>query len=446
MLEGEYHRMASGSALRTFIFPRACLSDADSSRVCGEGFRWGFQDPGRHRQLTVAPVLGYENRYAGALDNVFGLGTLASGFTGPLSFYLDARMFTVLRGHGSEETFDREPVDRQDEEASGSIAYESFSRYRSNLSYDWTWGRLTVSRDAAHWGPGLLNNLVFHQDAIPFDQATFTTRLGPVNVQSLYGRLKIEGDRIFNQDPHDRSLYAHRYEWNATNNLLLGISEQMIAYDRDEPFAVVPLVPLFISKGEGFERMNNANLAGDASYRLPGLGSVYSEFLIDDIVSPTSLFSHDWGNKWAWMCGLHGIGRIIGMDFGGVAEYVRIEPWVYTHYRAATAQSANMGYPLGNQLGPNAQAANLKAYVRADDKWYLSARLDLAWKGGDPGSSLSDEFREEFQRKEFLRGIGSPEVRVRSEGSWRVGPLLLRMEAGIGEGGFNWSTGVQARG
>ena len=53
---------------------------------------------------------------------------------------------------------------------------------------------------------------------------------------------------------------------------------------------MLPVIPLFMIKTTQVERSNNGNLAFDASWRLPGRLRIYSEFLIDDIQSPTALF------------------------------------------------------------------------------------------------------------------------------------------------------------
>jgi hypothetical protein len=355
-------------------------------------------------------VAGYEFRYLGESVHAADFGIVTQGGSGPVSFHLDARMFTERYENLYHESYDREFVERQDEEASGSIAYSSYSRYRSNISYDWSWGRLTVARDAAHWGPGLFTNLAFQQDAIPFNQMTFTTHLGPLSVQTMYGQLAASGDWEFDTSSAAKFLYAHRYEWRVTSNLLLGISEQLILYKVEAPFAFVPVVPLYIAKAAEKERLNNGNIAGDISYRIPGIGSLYSEFLIDDIQSPTSIFGDVWSNKWAWMAGVHLIRDFGTAKSGFVMEYSRVEPWVYTHYIPNTAQTSHQDYPLGNPWGPNSQVFLAKLYFTEVNRWYVSARLDMVWKGTDPGSEIEDMHRDDgAEEKAFLYGVGSPD-------------------------------------
>ena len=434
-LESEMARQIRSPAPMSFIFPRPCFSGVDSSRVCGEPHGFTYLEAAQKRQLSVSPRFAYEYRKTGEDVNAFEGGILATGRSGPLSFHLDARMFTELHEDVDHPSFDREFVERQDEKASGGSAYSSYSRYRSNINLDLDWARISAGRDAVHWGPGLFTNLSFNQNAIPFNQISWLSHLGPVSVITLYGQLSIHGDSMgtFNQSSDKRSLYAHRYEWRAMRNLLLGISEQLVLYNQEEPFAFVPVIPLFILKGTGVERRNNGNISMDIAYRLGGYANLYSEFFIDDIQSPATLFDDNWGNKWAWMFGAHVVHAIPRGQAGLILEYCRVEPWVYTHYRAGTAQTAHGGHPLGNPLGPNSQGMILKPYWNGAEGLYLSARTDLIWKGRDKGSSLQDDMSEGHPvGKAFIRDIDEPRFRITPLAGYTWRSFHLESSANLG--------------
>jgi hypothetical protein len=414
LLDAEMARQIRSEGPMSFIFPRPCFSEVDSSRVCGQTHGFAYADGSRNRSLSISPLIGYEYRRTGENVSDVDGGLVATGGSGPVSFYLDARMFTELHEDPDHISYDREFVERQDEKASGTVVYSSYSRYRSNLSLDLPWARLAAGRDAVHWGPGLFANLSFNQNALPFNQVSWQSTVGPLTVISLYGQLAIHSDSLgdFNTNPDTRSLYAHRYEWRATRNLAFGISEQLVVYNWEEPFAFIPVIPLFILKGTGFERRNNGNISGDFAYRMPGLGMVYSEFLIDDLQSPTSLFDDFWGNKWAWMAGLHLVRETPWGQAGAVMEYSRVEPWVYTHYKPGTVQTAHGGHPLGNPQGPNSQWVVMKPYFRSTGGWYASARMDLLWKGKDAGSALEDTGASGKGPKTFIQGVGRPDIDI----------------------------------
>jgi len=432
LVEAEYHRMLDGDAPRSYILPRPCRSLVDSSQICREDGGWRYSDSGSRRELRVSPIGGLEYRYLGGNVGSLEVGLKTDGASGPVSFAMDARLYSESSESSVPADYDGEPVDRQSEAQSGSVAYTSYARYRANVDYDWDWGRISVGRDAVQWGPGIFSNLVFNQNAIPFDQIAFTTRLGPVTVQSLYGQLVIGNDWDTNVSTDARHLYAHRYEWQPSANLLLGISEQLILFKESAPFLFVPVVPLFIAKYYEKERLNNGNIAFDASWRAPGVGALYSEFLIDDVQSPTSIFSDYWGNKWAWLAGVHGIRDIANLRCGAIAEYARVEPWVYTHYQANTSQTLNFDRPLGNQEGPNSQTLTGRIYARAMSGWYAALQAQMLWKGSGPGSSPLDIRPDSIDTKTFLGGNPRPRIEVGPSLSWMRGPATLYLEGTLG--------------
>lgn len=444
-LEREHARLLDSGAALSFTFPRPCISELDSSRICHDVTRGlVLADSTQDRRVRFSPLADLEYRRLGENVGAFAMGLEADGHSGPVSFYLDARMYT--EGHEDPEhtSYDRDFVERQNERQSGSVAYSSYSRFRSSLSYDFSWGRLTAARDAAHWGPGMFHSFVFNQAAVPFNQLAFTTHLGPLTVRSLYGQLATGTDWESDTTGYRRSIYAHRYEWRATQNLLLGVSEQIVLHKAEAPFAFLPVVPLYIAKAGEKENLNNGNLAGDLYWRLPGAFALYGEFLLDDIQSPATLFNDDWGNKWAMLAGAHAARDMGGRSAGLVLEYARVEPWVYTHKVPRGSQTAHFDQPLGNPLGPNSQAMTAKAYLRRESAWYASARMDMTWKGTDRGSSLLDLADSTVVRKRFLEGVGEPEVRIEPYLWVRLGPVSAFASTAFGSR-FEAVAGVSIR-
>jgi hypothetical protein len=67
------------------------------------------------------------------------------------------------------------------------------------------------------------------------------------------------------QNKKSRNLYGHRYELNLSN-WVLGISELQVLYDNNKPWLFVPIVPLFMEKGNYSENSNNGSLSFDVAY------------------------------------------------------------------------------------------------------------------------------------------------------------------------------------
>lgn len=410
LLENEYRRQITSGGPMSFIFPRPCVSALDSSSVCREDFHLAYRDPQRDQGIGLAAVAAEEGRYLGGDVSATEAGFRTVGHKGIASFSLDARLFAENAGR-DWTSYDGENVDVQSGEVTGSSSYLSYARYRGELALDLPFGRLTAGRDAAHWGPALMGSLVFNQDGIPFNQYTFTTHLGPVTVHSLHGDLRAAGAE--SQSP-EKSLYAHRYELRLGQNVLVGISEQLIMVNLDKPYLFVPVFPLFIAKGFMHENSNNGNIAFDLSWRRPGLGLFYGEFLLDDLESPSSLVTKDYQqNKWGALAGTHIPFNLGSAEGGVIAEATRIEPWVYTHFNDFPAQATNLDRPLGNPLGPNVLDLRSRFYYRRG-AWiqaYLAMTVAATWKGTGPGSDAMDTYDADsgLQPKHFLQGADGPD-------------------------------------
>jgi hypothetical protein len=432
LLIAERQRLIASQALLSFIYPRPCVSPLDSSSVCVDDFRAAWRDSSGDQDIGLS--LAGAEEYRAVDQDVFATeaGFVTAGHKSLASFYLDARFFSENADGRNWTSYDGEAVDVQSADVTGSASYLSYVRYRGNMSLDLPFGRLTAARDAAHWGPAFFGNLVFNQAGIPFNQYTFTTHLGPVTVQSLYGDLlAAPTSRI----APDKNLYAHRYELRPGRNWVLGISEQLIMVNLNKPYLFVPVFPLFIAKGFMHEDSNNGNIAFDLAYRRPGLGLFYTELLLDDMESPSSLLLKDYAqNKWGALAGAH-LARSFGVDEAGViAEACRIEPWVYTHFREYPSQASNLDRPLGNPLGPNLLDLRARAYFRRGGNLYLALTAAATWKGTGPGSDVNDTTytaQMGLQPKHYLEGADGPDWTLepmasygykwfRLEGAWTL--------------------------
>lgn len=435
--ELEYHRLTISDSAQSYCLPRSVTHEVDQSLAPLAPASWPYGvyigSEKNNYSLSLNPVVGFENRREKQVKSkptdsepyiptsAVDIGITAFGHKGPIGFYLDGRIYTEMRdtlvGYG--RAFDREFLETQDDEHSDGINYTSYARYRSQVSLDLSWGRWLVAHDTPHWGPGLYTNLVFHEDGIPFDFIEYSAVLGPFRIVTMYGRLQLENMTRHQKNDDTRSVYAHRYEWSVVPDVLVGISEQLIIYNWEEPWAFAPVVPLFMHKGLSKEHNNNGNISFDASWRIAQTARVYTEFLVDDLQAPSALFNDYWGNRWAWMTGFSVAKNIADhWQVGFIGEYSRVEPFVYMHYDSSSSQSANAGYPLGNQLGPNSQWIAAKAYTRWSNLVYTGLKMDLQWKGKDFGSDITVPLRDidgtelENIHKIFIDGIDRPKVAI----------------------------------
>lgn len=431
-IEWAHGRMASSEAPLGFTFP----SFAGEECLGSPKPFLSWSDTSGHQRLGLLGLVGEEFRSAGGGPWSTEAGGIANGASGPVSFNVDARMFTEVGGRHGRLSFDREDVDEQTEEASGSLDYRSYSRFRGDMTLSLPFGRLTAARDAAHWGPGMFGNPVLSQEAVPFFQYAFSTELGPLKVTSLYGDLAIGNSQSFaSENLVSRSLYAHRYELSLGSSWLLGMTEQLILFDLSKPYLFIPAFPLFVAKSYLVEDRTNGNIALDLSWRSPWSTLVYGEFLLDDLESPSSLLTKDYvQNKWASLIGVHWTRRLGVSTAGAVAEFSHVEPWVYGHFAPSTAQAAHAGFPLGNPQGADSRTLILKLYGRMPRGLYLGLKTGLYWKGHGTSASLNEPVpATPLAHKVFLEGETSPDGVVEPEISYTGRYMHLFLMGRIGE-------------
>jgi hypothetical protein len=289
-------------------------------------------------------------------------------------------------------------------EGDNSIAtFTSFARFEGRMTIDTRLGRFGAGRTRQQWGPTYQYPLVLGQETQPYSHVDWTMEWGDFRLRTLWGQLAIDGMGRFRSDTATRSLYAHRYEWTPSRWLSLGVTEALILYKTQEPIAFVPIVPLFMMKGQSVEDYANGELAFDANLRPLDGWRLYGEFLIDDMSEPASLFNDFWKNKWAFTVGSHvALEPLPELETGLVTEISRVEPWVYTEYVPRSNQAMHQGLPLGNQNGPNSLSIGATSYFMYKD-FSFSAGVQWIRKGSDSGSFTTDVRPSESKaRKVFL--------------------------------------------
>ncbi len=432
----ELHRTTISEGRQSFAYPRrdtsfreAMKRDLVSSLLAYDNVHGGMFVGRGERGEGTDEISKNTPRIALALSLVGGLdyrggealgdtiwpsidgGIYLRGYADSVDFVLDARIYN--EGHSAKypKSFDGEFLEVQREENNSGIEYTSYARYRTHFAINYNWLRLDLARDVMHWGPGYYNNLTLNQFALPYNMLSLDMRFGPLRVVSFYADMRIYNSMNMKNKDETRNLFGHRYEL-AVGNATFGVSELQMLYDNLKPWLFVPTAPLFMEKGNYSENSNNGALAFDFNYRLFNAVRIYTEFFLDDMESPVSLVKNDnIEAKWAWMAGLHAAhnfdvkGHLV--EAGTIAEYARIEPYVYSHFEQNTAQLAHLGRPIGSQRGPNSQTVDWTLYARMDGHIFASLRNTWAWKGTDYGSAVNDTTPKHDHmkiHKSFLKG------------------------------------------
>ena len=414
----EYHGQTVGDSRQFFTYPRRNRDFIrDFEKENGSSLAYFVDSLGSgtsaHRfAIAASPLLGLDYRGGEALGDTIwpGIdgGLYLRGYVDSLDFDLDARIYAENHSALRTLSFDGEIFDVQTEAGNAGADYVSYARYRAHLAFNYAYARLCLARDVLHWGPGFYNNLSMNQFALPYNMFTFDFFFGPLRIFSAYGDLRIDDWRgirkkLGDVDLNERSMYAHRYELSLFGgDFTLGMSEIQILYNQEKPWLFVPVVPLFMEKGNYSERVNNGALAFDMNYRLFNSVRFYGEFFLDDMESPIALYENEYSNnRWAGMLGMHAahdftIGKRT-LKAGAIAEIARVEPYTYGHYDISYAQIANMGEPLGNPNGPNSLSVDWALYgnlpIADMHSVFFGFRNQWLWKGTDLGSDINDPYK-----------------------------------------------------
>lgn len=427
----EYHGQTVGDSRQFFTYPRRNRDFIrDFEKENGSSLAYFVDSLGSgsaaHRfAIAASPLLGLDYRGGEALGDTIwpGIdgGLYLRGYVDSLDFDLDARIYAENHFAIRPKSFDSEVIDVQSAAKAGAN-YVSYARYRAHMGFNYAWMRATLARDVLHWGPGFFNNLSLNQFALPYNMLNLDMSFGPLRVFSTYADLRIDRWGWNVENLNDRNLYAHRYELSLFGgNLTLGMSELQVLYNDNKPWLFVPVIPLFMEKGNYTEVSNNGALSFDINYRLFNTVRLYGEFFLDDMESPIALYENEYSNnRWAGMLGIHAAHdftvRNRALKAGTIAEISRVEPYTYCHFGETKArqehldivmaQMANLGMPIGNPNGPNSLSVDWMLYgalpIADWQSIFVGWRNQWLWKGTDQGSDINDEYKT--IRKSFLRG------------------------------------------
>ncbi len=311
-----------------------------------------------------------------------------------------------------------------------------------------------IGKDQAVWGPASLDNLGLGGNAPGFHMVRLRSTFGALHLVSLHGALRPCPDRpdsplcagtrdegesyVVNgmSRPLDRERWiaAHRLEAAVSPSLDIAFQEVVIYGDRGIQAAYLnPITPYWAAQSYLGDK-DNVMMALDADWRVrPGV-RIWGAYLIDDL-RKLKILSDDFTNKFSLQTGLVWADPLGLSDLDVKAEYVRIEPWIYTH-KFPVNTFRHFDAPLGHSLGPNSDRWS----VRLDRRWSADWST-AAWTGrrrhGDNVLLPDGEVRnvggdmhygwrpgDERETKSFLGGRLGRWTTLGGSTRWRAGPRL----------------------
>lgn len=251
-----------------------------------------------------------------------------------------------------------------------------------------------IGKDQVQWGPAPGYNLGLSDGAPAFDMLRLRARYGVLKLVSVAAKLRPCPDRpdspvcgetgdggasyIVNGTSRtlepEKYMSAHRLEAAVTPWLDLGFQEVVVYGDRGPEITYLNPIMFYWAAQSYLGDKDNLMMGFDADLH-PGNGMrLYAAYVVDDL-KKLRIFSDDFVNKFSLQVGLLWVDPLGLRDADLRAEYVRIEPWMYTH-KFPINTFRHFDGPLGHPLGPNSdrwQMEMVRRFTRA-----LSVRVHLA--------------------------------------------------------------------
>ncbi|MBD3170742.1 MAG: hypothetical protein GF307_14800, partial [candidate division Zixibacteria bacterium] len=212
-------------------------------------------------------------------------------------------------------------------------------------------------------------------------------------------------------------------------NLTIGLSETAIYGERGFDLGYLIPIMFFWSEQHYLGDRDNLLMSFDVSYYPVDKLKLYSAFLFDDLYID-KLGSDYWGNKWAVQAGAHYVDPLNLHGLSITAEYVRIEPYVYTHFyqiNSYTQLEQFLGYPMQ----PNSDKILFAADYWFNAKLRLNAKFESIRHGANPpgenvgGDILLGHRTGDPDTKEFLGGIEDNTLIISGGASYEFIPELF---------------------
>jgi hypothetical protein len=402
------------------------------TRISGDYGLLKWKDDKKDSRLNVRCDLEDTNSASfGHSDKGFVRGVASptlNASIGRISFYSNVDVWTDYRSDTVYKRSNYQPYNGIPYNLYGradSSRIRSSDLLRGGIVYNGSTMRLELGIDRLRQGPAIFSPLTFSGNAPPMTYFRGTIPFGFMDYTQAFGLLESEKDK-------PKYFYMHRLSAPlSSSRLTAGLTEVVIngsttnqQTDSSDPgnqlrpsyygqtrgwelAYMIPFVP-YVFTEHFLGDMDNKALSFDVNLSYPDGFRWYTEFFIDDMTTPWTLFSDDWGNKWAIDVGGQYFTRLFSRDLTATLEYCRVEPWVYTHFYGGSHRYDNFNVPLGAPLGPNSDLLTISCESRVLPQHVLgisftNQRTNHAYRGGnitdvfqDPGTAHPDSPIKEF--------------------------------------------------
>jgi hypothetical protein len=350
-------------------------------------------------------------------------------FSGTLSGHVGYFMQTTNGHVGGDSLLAAQDPSLNSNRNFAIFTHSFFDNTTAELAYTYDWFTAKIAREQIGIGGGYENdNILLSPQAPNYDFFSLAAHVGAVRYQSLVASLVADtlaasDVRLKYMALHDLSFMIGRdVEWGFTDIVIFG---KRFELGYANPFSFLKVVEHAVDNQDE----DNAMLGMHVRWRItPGV-EVRGQMMIDDIIAEKIGTGH-WANKFAWQFGGMWAGAFGMRDLDWSAEWMRVEPYTYTHWNTDDERYTTAGTLLGAQIGPNAMSywTGLRwapsaqwtfraeaQYVERGENIYDSSGTLLYNAGGDYNLSMTKEGNETAsqilngRRVNILNLIGSVE-------------------------------------
>ena len=290
-----------------------------------------------------------------------------------------------------------------------------------------------VGKNQNRWGPGHTGSLMLNDYATSYDQIKLAVSFWKAKFTYLHGFLhqypplpltSYESNGVERQIVANKYVAAHRLEMAPTPWLNFALHETILYGERGVELAYLNPIMFYRSAEHFLGDRDNAMMGADLEARpVRGL-RLYGELLVDDF-SVARLGESWYGNKTAWLAGLHATDPFGLPSSDWHLELVHLDPYVYSHTFPINVYQ-NYATSLGHWAAPNSELLHFEWLFWPQRQWRFRFIAEQYRHGANPddrnvGGDIDRAFHVmDAQTVFFLDGIRERRRRFRLDASYEL--------------------------
>ncbi len=291
------------------------------------------------------------------------------------------------------------------------------------------WVDLDIGKNSLDWGPGRTGNLLLTNNASSFPMVRLRAEHGRFRFVHVVGFLRareglIDSSRTRRDNGHLRTfrrrkqVSAHRFEILLPKGVLLGLQETVVYGDRAVEFLYANPATVLAAAQTYLGDNDNILIGLDLRMNPRRNVQLYLGVLFDDL---NKFYPGSFSNKYALQLGLQWVDPFGLSDTEMRAEYLRLEPFVYSHKFDINTYE-HFGALLGHPLGPNADNIFGSVVHHVSPSFRLSLFVERERQGENTltaeglrnvgGNAQQGRRPSDAARRRFLSGILEKRTRL----------------------------------